>query len=60
MDNELTIQLNIRVNPILKDTLERCARKRLTNKSALLREALLDFFAKHNIELEETPPTPDE
>tara|TARA_R110000765_G_scaffold77927_1_gene153208 strand:+ start:502 stop:684 length:183 start_codon:yes stop_codon:yes gene_type:complete len=60
MDNELTIQLNIRVNPVLKDTLERCAKKRLTNKSALLREALLDYFDKHDIELAETPKTEDE
>ncbi len=51
MDNELTIQLNLRINPCLKETLESFAKKRLTTKSALLREALLDLFEKHNVEL---------
>lgn len=53
MDNELTIQLNLRINPVLKKTLELFAKKRLTTKSALLREALLDLFEKHGIDLVE-------
>jgi hypothetical protein len=53
MDNDLTIQLNLRINPVLKKTLELFAKKRLTTKSALLREALLDLFEKHGIPLVE-------
>lgn len=59
MDNELTIQLNLRINPVLKKTLEFFAKKRLTTKSALLREALLDLFDKHGVELKEEPKPTD-
>jgi predicted transcriptional regulator len=52
MDNELTIQLNLRINPALKDKLEKLAKSRLTSKSALLREALIELFAKYGVDLD--------
>lgn len=52
MDNELTIQLNLRINPALEKTLKKLAKERYTSKSALLREALLELFAKYNVKVE--------
>ena len=52
MDNELTIQVNLRINPELQAKLDKLAKARLTSKSALLREALLELFAKYQADLE--------
>ncbi|MEC7609800.1 MAG: ribbon-helix-helix protein, CopG family [Verrucomicrobiota bacterium] len=49
--NDLTIQLNLRVTPDVKIALRVLAKRRLTNTSQLMREAVLDLLDKHGVSL---------
>ena len=49
--NDLTIQLNLRVTPDVKLALRVLAKRRLTNTSQLMREAVLDLLDKHGVSL---------
>lgn len=49
--NDLTIQLNLRVTPDVKTALRVLAKRRLTNTSQLMREAVLDLLDKHGVSL---------
>lgn len=50
-NNDLSIQLNLRVTPDLKDQLGILAKRKLTTTSQLMREAVLDLLAKHGMSL---------
>ena len=49
----LTVQMNLRVDPPLKEAFDRLVGIRYSNKSILMREAILDILTKHG------QPVPD-
>lgn len=49
--NDLSIQLNLRVTPDLKEQLGILAKRKLTSTSQLMREAVLDLLDKHGMSL---------
>jgi len=50
-NNDLSIQLNLRVTPDLKHHLGVLAKRKLTSTSQLMREAVLDLLDKHGMSL---------